>query len=397
MKILLSNKFYYHRGGDCTALFAIERLLQEAGHETSIFSVRHPQNVPSIWNPYFPSHVDFFSSGLAGKFSAFARLFHSPEVSRQFNRLITDFKPDVVHLHNIHSYISPLVAQIAHKRGLPVVWTLHDYKLICPSYSCLRDGQPCEACFRHKFPVVRYKCMKNSLLASLLAYLEACFWHRRKVSSFVDAFISPSAFLKSKMVQAGFKSDQIEVLPNFMPERLTASVEKEDYYCYVGRLSAEKGVETLLDAAKELPYKLKIIGGGPQLDAYRYIYANDRIEFCGQITPEALYPIVRKARALVLPSICYDNNPFSVIEALCMGTPVVGSRIGGIPELIEEGQNGFLFEAGDARDLTEKLNACFHLFTHPDNFQTISEAAQQKFGAESFYGKLMEVYKRIIK
>ncbi|MDR0574361.1 MAG: glycosyltransferase family 4 protein [Tannerella sp.] len=394
MRVLFVNKFYYHRGGDCTAVFSTEKLLQEKGHETAIFSVRHPQNIPSPWESYFPKEVGFSFSGTYGKLSAVARLFYSREVAYQFNRMLSDFKPDVVHLHNIHSYISPLVAQMAHKRGIRTVWTLHDYKLICPSYSCLRNGKICEDCFRNKYRVFTGKCMKNSYIASLLAWMEACFWNMKKLSAMTDKFISPSHFLKTKMTEAGYAAEQIEVLHNFMPEKPAPPTGKENYYCYVGRLSTEKGVDTLLEAAEQLPYPLKVIGGGPLLDSYQKKYASAPIEFLGHIQPEKLYPIVQKARILVLPSGCYENNPFSIIEALCLGTPVVGSRIGGIPELIKEGENGLLFRPGDVADLKNKINDGFRHFTDSYDFRIISEHAQNKFGSESFYNKLICIYDR---
>lgn len=394
MKILFVNKFYYHRGGDCTAVFSTEKLLQEEGHKTAIFSVRHPLNVSSAWESYFPKEVNFSSSGVSGKFLAVIRLFHSREVAKKFNQLLVDFKPDIVHLHNIHSYISPLVAQIAHKKGIRVVWTLHDYKPICPTYICLRNGQVCEECFHHKSRVFTHKCMKNSRIASLLAWLEGCFWNKKKLSGSTDKFISPSHFLKTKMIEAGYSSGQIEVLHNFMPENLTPCTQKENYYCYVGRLSAEKGVETLLEAAQHLPYKLKIIGGGPLLDSYQKKYASGHIEFLGQVPPDKLYPIVQKARFLVIPSVWYENNPFSIIEALCMGTPVIGSAIGGIPELIEEGQNGFLFTPGNIAELKAGIEKCFQYFTDTYDFGSISEHAQNKFGSGAFYNKLIHIYGR---
>lgn len=394
MKVLFVNKFYYHRGGDCTAVFSTEKLLQKKGHQTAIFSTRHPRNVASPWESYFPKEVNFSLSGTGNRLSAAIRLFHSRDVSEKFSRLLADFKPDVVHLHNIHSYLSPLVAQIAHKKGIRVVWTLHDYKLICPTYICLRNGRTCEACFRRKSNVFTHKCMKNSYMASLLAWMEACFWNTRKLSTCTDKFISPSYFLKTKMVEAGYASDQIEVLHNFMPEMLTPAAEKADYYCYVGRLSAEKGVDTLLEAAEQLPYRLKIIGGGPLLDDYQKKYASERIEFLGQTAPDVLYPIVQKARLLVIPSVWYENNPFSVIEALCMGTPVIGSAIGGIPELIDEGQNGFLFRPGDLSDLKHKINESYRYFTDSFDFRRLSDHAQNKFGSEAFYNKLMKIYDR---
>lgn len=392
MKILTVNKFYYHRGGDCTAVFGTEQLLRSKGHQTAIFSVRHPQNNPSPWENYFPQNVDFSTAGFSGKISAAMRLFYSTEVVRKFNRLLTDFQPDVVHLHNIHSYISPVVARIAHEKGIRVVWTLHDYKLICPTYICLREGKICEACFHKKTAVFKYKCMKNSNIASLLAWMEAYYWNRNKLSEFTDVFISPSHFLKTKMIEGGYAAEQIQVLPNFLPRKMQVTEEKEEYYCYVGRLATEKGVDSLLEAAIKLPYKLKIIGGGPLLETYQKKYPHEPIEFLGQMKPEELYPIVRNARLLVIPSVWYENNPFSVIEALCMGTPVLGARIGGIPELIEEGNNGFLFTPGDIPELQNRIEQSFRVFNHSYIFNKIAEDAQNKFGAESFYNKLMKIY-----
>lgn len=391
MKVLLVNKFYYPRGGDCTAVFSTEQLLKNKGHEVSVFSMQYPENIHTAWDTYFPKEISFSFSGISKKASAALRIFHSPEVAKKFKQLISDFKPDVVHLHNIHSYISPLVAKIAHKEGIRVVWTLHDYKLICPTYTCLRNGQVCEACFSNKLNVIRYKCMKNNNIASVLGYMEAVYWNKKKLSGITDTFISPSAFLKTKMTKAGFAPEQIEVLPNFMPQKTTATTEKEDYYCYVGRLSAEKGVDTLLEAAGSLPYPLKIIGGGPLLETYRKKYASGQIEFLGQTTSEVLYPIVQKARALVIPSIWYENNPFSAIEALCMGTPVIGARIGGIPELIEEEKNGHLFTPGDIAGLRDKINFCFS-DTNKVDYEKIASAAYNKFSPETFYNKLIKIY-----
>jgi glycosyltransferase involved in cell wall biosynthesis len=392
MKILLVNKFYYHRGGDCTATLSAEQLLNAKGHETAVFSVRHPQNLPSHYERYFPKEVDFTSSGLSGKITAAVRLFRSSEVRRKFNKLLDDFKPDVVHLHNIHSYISPLVAEIAHQRGIRTVWTLHDYKLICPSYSCLRDGKPCERCFTKKSEVVKHSCMKNSLPASILAWLEAIYWNRDRLEKQTDCFISPSNFLKNKMVSAGFKADRIEVLNNFMYKQPLPVADKEDYYCYVGRLSEEKGVDTLLEAASRVPLPLKIIGDGALSADLKKQYGNSaHIEFMGRMTSEQLFPVVQKARFLIIPSVCYENNPYSVIEALCMGTPVLGANIGGIPELIEKGKNGMLFEAGNVEELKVRIREMMESSFYG---QEIANRAQRKFSAEDFYGRLMEIYQQ---
>ena len=392
MRVLLVNKFYYNRGGDCTAVFNTERTLRSHGHDVAIFSMQHPDNIYSVWETYFPKEVVFSFSGFLGSLRAIARIFHSREVARKFRRLLANFQPHVVHLNNIHSYLSPLVAQIAHQQGIRVVWTLHDYKLICPTYACLRQGAVCESCFHQKSNVVRYKCMKNSHIASILGYLEACYWHQKKLARLTDMFISPSLFLKTKMTEAGFDPDQFAVVPNVRPQHLMPSDRKGDYYCYAGRLSEEKGVDTLLEAASHLPYPLKVIGGGPLLETCKQKYANQHITFYGHLSPEELYPLVREARFLVVPSVWYENNPLSVIEALCMGTPVLGAQIGGIPEMIEERVNGLFFKPGDIADLTEKITTCFAFFTDSTNYKKISADAQNKFGSETFYRKLINIY-----
>ena len=392
VKVLLVNKFYYNRGGDCTAMLSTEQLLKAKGHKVAVFSMKRPENIPSEWERYFPDEIDFSTRNLFEKLRSASRLFNPQDVARKFNRLLSDFKPDVIHLHNIHSYLSPVVAEIAHRKGIRVVWTLHDYKLICPAYNCLNKGEVCERCFTGKSNVILNKCLKNSYLASMLGWMEAIYWHKKKLEKITDRFISPSRFLKTKMMEAGFPADKIEVISNFMPEKIELPSSKKDYYCYVGRISAEKGIDTLLNAAAQLPYKLKIIGDGPLLNTYRTLFAQENIEFLGYQPSGKVYEIVKEARCMVLPSVCYENNPFSVIEALCLGTPVLGSRTGGIPELIEESVNGFLFTPQNVAELKEHIEQCFNCFYDTNTVEKIAISAQNKFSSETFYNKLMKIY-----
>ncbi|MDR2496145.1 MAG: glycosyltransferase [Tannerellaceae bacterium] len=386
MRVLLVNKFYYPRGGDCNVTLATERLLKAKGHEAAVFGMRHPQNLPSAWESYFPSEVSF-SAGIGAKIRATKRLFAPREVADAFGRIIDDFGPDVVHLHNIHSYLSPVVARTAGRKGVRVVWTMHDYKLICPAYTCLRSGRPCELCFRSKLPVLKHRCMKNSLAASITAWMEAMYWNRRKLEGLTDCFISPSSFLKDKMTAAGFNPERIAVLPNFTEVHAPACAPKEDYYCYVGRLSAEKGIDMLLRVASRLPYRLKIIGSGNAAgDLRRY---PPQVEFVGQMSHEELLPLMQRARFCVTPSIWYENNPLSIIESLCLGTPVIGARIGGIPELISEGINGSLFEAGNETELAGKIES--HFLSNLD-YSAIAADAVERYSAETYYQKLIKIY-----
>ena len=191
MKILISNKFYYNRGGDCVASIALEELLQQKGHDVAFFSMQHPLNFHSEWESFFPSNIDFQSNSWGKKIEAIKRLYFSEEVKSQFLKIINTFKPDIVHLNNIHSQISPLIGELAHQKGIKVIWTLHDYKLICPCYTCLNKNNVCNLCIssQNPFHVIENKCMKGSFLASVLAYIEALIWNKKRLIQNTDIFI----------------------------------------------------------------------------------------------------------------------------------------------------------------------------------------------------------------
>ena len=390
MRILLANKFYYARGGDCICTINLEELLKKNGHEVAIFAMDFPENLQTSWSKYFPGEIRF-KPGI-GIIEAFARPFGIGEVKRKFNALLDDFHPDVVHVHNIHSQLSPIIVELAHQRGIKVVWTLHDYKLLCPRYDCLRNGtEVCEECFADKRRVVEHKCMKNSCLASMLAYWEAMKWNRQRLEASTDVFLSPSSFMAEKMKQGGFDKSKIHILCNFIDVKKTIRQEynKQDYYCFIGRLSHEKGVATLVEAARRLPYKLKIIGGGLLMDELKTLAVGTNIEFVGYKQWSEIKELVGCARFSVIPSEWYENNPLSVIEAQCLGTPVLGARIGGIPELIEEGESGMLFESKNMVDLKKKIEA---MFTHTFDYEALAKSSQERYSADAYYKRLMTIY-----
>ena len=398
MKILLANKFYYPRGGDCIYTIELEKLLKEKGHEVAVFSMQHPSNLDSEYSGYFPTQVDFNRRNLRSLISLLVRPFGSREVRRKFTRLLDDFKPDIIHLNNIHSQLSPVIAMIGHKHKIPVVWTLHDYKLVCPAYLMLSDNKPCEACLENKWSVVKKKCIKNSLMASLVAYFEAIYWNYRKLNRITSKFISPSNFLKEKMAGGGLDSAKIEVAHNFIntSEALVHSKGEGSYYCYIGRLSPEKGIETLLEAAAGLPqYQLKVVGTGPLEEGLITKYRNSHIQFVGYKTGAELQKLLAESRFMVIPSEVYENNPLTILESLCAGIPVIGSDIGGIPELIKPGSNGLLFEAGNIKDLQDKIS---YLWQHCDNFDksAISVNAREQFSSDLYYEKIIHIYRSLI-
>lgn len=396
-RVLLVNKFYYPRGGDCIQMMGVEQLLRQHGHDVAVFSMQYPDNIPSPYTRYFPAEVSF-AGNIKDKIKAAARVFGHAGVKKQFENLLAEFSPDVVHLHNIHSYISPIVAEMAKKHGCRVIWTLHDYKLACPAYSCLRAGAPCEKCFTDKTKVIRYRCMKGSLAASIIACIEAEYWNIKKLSRNTDIFICPSEFMARAMQRAGIPSRQLEVLNNFVDDAGENSYlktyepqkNKEEYYCYVGRLSEEKGVTTLLKAAAALPYRFKVAGTGPLGEYLKEKYSRPNIEFLGYLQYPATLELLSKARFSVMPSECYENNPLGVIESLCVGTPVVGSDIGGIPELINN-TNGSLFKPFDAENLKQAISKTYA--SKQFNYVKIAEEAQHRFSSNNYYNKIIEIYR----
>lgn len=394
MRVLIVNKFYYPRGGDCVAAMNLERLLKDAGHDVAVFAMQYSENVETQWNGYYASSVDF-TSGIVGKIKAAWRLLGLGDIKRSFSKILDDFKPEIVHLHNIHSYISPAVARLAKQRGCHVVWTMHDYKLVCPSYLCYYNGKPCEQCLGgRKMPVLANRCMKDSTAASALAWIEAVRWNRDKLNQITDAFICPSKFMASKMRKDGFEESKLHVVCNHIdPSKQqlfdTINPQREDYYAYVGRISVEKGVETLVSTASNLPHKLKVAGDGPLLQLLKEKYANaTNIEFLGRINAEDVAILLSKARFSVMPSECYDNNPLGVIESLCAGTPVVGARIGGIPELLDK-SNGMVFTAGNSDELSTCITKAFEVMWNHDK---IKSAASAQFSARAHLDKILDVY-----
>ena len=397
MRILIVNKFFSPRGGDCVVAMATRRLLLDMGHDVRIFAMDYPANTHLPETSGFASEVSF-SGSIQKKIHAALRLLGKGNIRHTAEAVLDSFQPDVVHLHNVHSYLSPLIGELAHRRGIRVVWTLHDYKLLCPSYSCRRpSGENCEECFAGTLNVIRHACMKGSRIHSLLADIEARVWNRRRLEAMTDLFIAPSEFMRNKMLEGGFPRKKITTVCNFIDPLKMEMIEEagitenpQDYFCYVGRLSDEKGTETMLAAAAEAGVNLKVAGDGPLLPSIRRKYeGTPGISLLGHLGHRQIVSLLRSAKASVLPSEWYENNPLGVIESLCCGTPVIGAAIGGIPELLNKA-NGITFTSGN----TEELTSIFRNFDHRHSFprHDIADDARTRFRRDTHYDLLMKAY-----
>ena len=384
MRILLVNKFYYRRGGDCIVTMNLEQLLKAHGHEVAVYAMQYPENIKSPWSKYWPKSMS--------KIDAFSRPFGSKEVIYSFEKLLNNFKPDVVHLHNIHTQLSPVIAKIAHERGIRVVWTLHDTKLVCPCYTCMRDKQWCEECFTDKKAVIKHRCMPGGAIGSTIGYLEAKKWNKEILQEYTDLFLPPSQFMMDTVVRGGYNPKKFRVLCNFIDVEKVKNpcFEKKDYFVYLGRVNEVKGIRTLCKAAAALPFKLIVIGGGELLTELQKQYKNSNIEFKGQMEWNDFRPIIEGARFMVLPSEWSENNPLTVIESQSLGTPVLGSRIGGIPELIEESVTGMTFESGNVKDLKNKIEL---MWNSSFDYRAIAANAVKRYSSEAYYEQLMKYYK----
>jgi glycosyltransferase involved in cell wall biosynthesis len=408
MKILLVNNFYYNRGGDCTYLFSLKNLLERKGHKVIVFSMHHPQNFDSEYSEYFVSYINYAdmakSKSLSSGLKVLFRSIYSLEAKRKMEALIEKERPDIAHLNNIRQHVTTSILPVLKKNRIPIVWTLHDYQLICPNISFLSGGKICERCKKRKYfwPML-VRCKKGSFLASIMAAVEHSVQMFSGVYNIVDFFITPSEFLRSKLVEYGVKADKIICLNNFIDSGQCNENVTEGAYClYVGRLDREKGVRTLIDAAMQLKtVSLKIVGDGSlgeELESYvDSENRNGKIEFLGHRSHEDVMALIRNCMFLVLPSEWYENFPYAILEAFACGKPVIGSRTGGIPELVRDNETGLTFEMGNSDDLSSKMK---YLMNNQSAALKMGRNArtymEQELGPEKHYKKLMGIYKKTV-
>jgi glycosyltransferase involved in cell wall biosynthesis len=368
MKILQVNKFFYPKGGSETYMFLLSDLLRQAGHEVIEFSMEDPKNLDSKYSQYFIKHIDFNKrEGIFKDLAKAGHLLYSKEAKMKLEELIQREKPDVAHLHNFNFQLTPSILKVLKKHNIPVVWTLHDYKAICPNYRLFTEGNACERCKIHKYyNCFTHKCLKNSRGMSFLAMLEM-YLHKLIIGSYesVAVYLAPSKFLAGKVLDWQLPKNKVKQLyyglemAQFRPSEASG-----EGLIFVGRLVEEKGILTLLEAMKQLPdIMLKIAGTGPQLEEIELFIKSsglNNVQLVGHKSGQSLRDLISRAKLVVVPSVWYENNPLAILESFALARPVIGSALGGIPELVRDNETGYLFKPGSADDLARKIKNAYY-------------------------------------
>ena len=364
MKILLVNKFHNVKGGSETYYFGLGEMLKKAGHEVIYFSMKDEKNVPCEQEKFFVENVDFNAPmGKLGLVKASLKMLYSFEAKAKFDKLLTAEKPDIIHLNIFQSQLTGSIVDVAKKHKIPIVYTAHDLKSVCPNYQMMDNGKICEKCLGGKYVnCFKSGCMKNSKLKSLLATMEAYVYKFKKTYENIDLVITPSAFYKKKIDEAGVMKCPVIHMANFLPEGTEYSVsEIGSYILYFGRLSHEKGTMTLLKAYEKAnaDKPLYYVGTGPikeQLEKYIDEHnLSDKVKLLGFKSGDELKTLVKESLCVVLPSEWYENGPYSIMEAMAVGKPVIVSDLGGLPEMVEDGINGYVVKPFDTDSLSEAI------------------------------------------
>lgn len=400
MRILLVNKFHYLRGGSEKYYFELAKLLKNHGHTVAFFSMKNENNIKTGDREYFVDEIDM---NTGSKFEAL-NVIYSKKNKALMEKALEEFKPDIVHINNFQRQLSASIIDAVKEKNIPLIMTAHDLNPICPASIMLYNGEVCEDCITKGYTsCIKKKCIKNSMLKSVLGYIEKKYYDLHKMFCKVDCIISPSEFNKNQLLKGKLKCNDITVIHNFVNETEKTDYTLGDCAFYFGRLSREKGILNLVEAINNIPgARLMIAGDGPEKENIQtYIKEHkleNRITLLGYLNQDEIRENIRKCRFVAVPSIWYENCPYSILETMEIGKPIIGSKIGGIPELIQDGINGFTYEHNDVSELTNKLKK---LFNNDETVKQFSKNSKkifiQNYSAEAYYNKLMAVYNKYIK
>jgi glycosyltransferase involved in cell wall biosynthesis len=401
MKILQINKFHYRHGGSETVYFNTTELLIEKGHTVIHFSMKDDKNLDSTESAFFVDMPNLRQANLVDKIKHSISFLYNTQSAKKLEELILAEKPDIAHIHLLFNGISVSILPVLRKYEIPIVMTIHDYRQICPASLFLDNkGNICELCQGKKF----YNCFSkrcslgspiNSFMLSAEGYFRDTFFPLHK---YIHKFIFVSDFARRKHEQyVPEYASKAETLFNFTSKKEQILHQSGNYFLYLGRLSREKGIATFLEAAKELPDCQFLIAGDGPLRTVVDQYEGNNLRYVGFKTGIELNTIIEKASWIIVPSEWYENNPLAVIEPFSVGKPVIGANIGGIPELVIENVNGFLFESGNSNDLISILKKVSILDEIEYKRFSVSakQFADEYLSPDGHYGRLIDIYHSI--
>lgn len=408
MKILQINNYHHVRGGADRVYFETSKLLEKHGHKVLFFSIKDQESEKHYSDKYFVKPFNYENIGYLKKIKMSAQFIYNQEARNKLELIIQNEKPDIAHLHIFVGYLSSSILPILKKYNIPTVMSVHDFRMLCP-ISVLRNskGEICEKCADGNYlHCIIEKCSKNNLAYSFISAVE-CYVRDQFFSyeEYIDKFIMVSQFTMDKHVQyRPLIVQKCKQIYNFIDlNKCPPSIVHENYYLYFGRLSHEKGVMTLLRAWRNFPdVQLKIVGVGDiEKDAKQYIddYQMSNVEMVGFLNGDPLFDIVKRSKFIIVPSECYENNPMTIIEGFALGKPVIGARIGGIPELIKEDFNGYLFDSGNLDNLIDTIKRAESV--SGDNYEILGKNArgfaEENFNETKHYDELIKLYEEQLK
>jgi glycosyltransferase involved in cell wall biosynthesis len=399
MKILVANNYFYLRGGAERVMFNDIEAMMALGLEVLPFSAADPANVPTPYSRYFAPGADIRATSPLRRIGAAVDAIHCRRTADAFDRMLDETEPDVVHCHNIYGRLSTSVLAVARKRGIPTVLTTHDYKVVCPSYLMLKKGKPCTACVDGSYyRCATSRCHKGQTAASMVYTIEAYYSRLSGNYDAVSAFLCPSQFIADLLGQAGIARERIIYHPNCVAADAYSPAFEGQYVLSVGRLSHEKGLPTFLRAMLGTNIPVRVAGTGPVEDELRKLAEKDggSIVLEGHCDGDRLAELYRNAAFVVVPSEWYENAPMSILESFAYGKPVIGTRIGGIPELITEGEHGALVEPGSPDALRTAIQRLWNdRRAQSEMGRKARWLIETKFSQESRSRSLLQIYESV--
>lgn len=406
MKILFCNKYSFPFSGTEVYLFELMDLLRSRGHEVALFSMADPRAQATSDSKWLLPHIDFKdgTQGMLSRAQLAAHAIYSTEARRRLREAIHDFRPDIAHVRNIYHHLSPSILWELKAQGIPVLYHLNDFKVLCPAYNLVTNGKACQnPCTGEYWRLLHQGCYTGPTSTATVLVAEAYVHHwLGTYQKCLDHFLTPSRFARDLLVQNGFDSDRISVLPHFqslMPQGAPAAADAP--VLYFGRLSAEKGVADLIRAVQPLPQvHLQIAGAGPDRATLEHLAQElllSNVEFTGHVEGQRLNQLIADACFTVLPSHAYETLGKSILESYAHGRGVVATDLGSRRELVHERETGLLFESGNVGQLTEAIS---YLAQRPQVAQEMGAAGRRWVGAhhspESHYEELMRLYEQMV-